>query len=352
MLFFLTTKANTHPIRRYLVSPWGRKLLFCIQPMTYESFFLKKETLPGIYIFADMELLADAQRESLATIWEKLKNHKETILFNHPTRTFRRYQLLKQLKEMEINRFDVYRLAEDLSPLTFPVFLRQENDHQGRQSELIRDRNKLKNEIRRLQDAGVRSDDILITEFTGSPDADGLFRKYSAFFVNGEIIPRHVFFSKHWHVKNPDIENEACLKEEFSYVQNNPHEKQLKTIFEIANVQYGRIDYGLCGGRLQVWEINTNPVIMTTGMMEHEERMNIHNAFCQKFEQALRRVCREYKGKNVNYSHERYVFFLELFRKLFWERQLEYEFRKCIKAVLARWAPGFYPWYKKLKKKA
>jgi len=350
MLFFLTTKANTLPIHRYLVSPWGRRLFFSIQPMTYERFFLKKENLPGIYIFSDMELLTDGQRGTLSTIWEKLKIRKETILFNHPVRTFRRYQLLKRMKEMKVNRFDVYRLTEKLSTLTFPVFLRQENDHKGRQSEVIHTMEKLNNEIQRLQADGVRSEEILITEFAGLPDDDGLFRKYSAFIFNGQIIPRHVFFSKYWHIKKPDVHDEACLKEELAYVQNNPDEKQLKIVFAAAGIQYGRIDYGLCGGRLQVWEINTNPEILTTSMMEHEKRINIHNTFGQRFEQALRDVCREYEGRNANYRHERYIICRELFR----ESQLAYKLRRRMqrtKTALARLAPGLYQWYKKLKKK-
>jgi hypothetical protein len=30
-------------------------------------------------------------------------------------------------------------------------------------------------------------------------------------------------------------------------------------IFQLARVQYGRIDYSTIGDRIQVWEINTNP---------------------------------------------------------------------------------------------
>ncbi len=51
------------------------------------------------------------------------------------------------------------------------------------------------------------------------------------------------------------------IEEEFSYIQNNPHQKELRDIFDIANIEYGRIDYGFNDGKLQVWEINTLPVI-------------------------------------------------------------------------------------------
>jgi hypothetical protein len=33
-------------------------------------------------------------------------------------------------------------------------------------------------------------------------------------------------------------------------------------IFDRAGITYGRIDYGLLSGRIQVWEINTNPMVI------------------------------------------------------------------------------------------
>jgi hypothetical protein len=49
------------------------------------------------------------------------------------------------------------------------------------------------------------------------------------------------------------------LLEERDYVMANPHEAALRTIFAIAKIAYGRIDYGMVDGRPQVWEINTDP---------------------------------------------------------------------------------------------
>jgi hypothetical protein len=43
------------------------------------------------------------------------------------------------------------------------------------------------------------------------------------------------------------------------------HEASLREIFRLARIEYGRMDYALLGGRLQVWEINTNPTIATPG---------------------------------------------------------------------------------------
>jgi hypothetical protein len=53
----------------------------------------------------------------------------------------------------------------------------------------------------------------------------------------------------------------AMAREELEYVQRNPHEEELREIFAIANIDYGRIDYSILDGKVQTWEINLNPTI-------------------------------------------------------------------------------------------
>jgi hypothetical protein len=50
------------------------------------------------------------------------------------------------------------------------------------------------------------------------------------------------------------------------YLQAHPHEAELRKIFDLANIEYGRIDYSLLNGKIQVWEINTNPNITSSPM--------------------------------------------------------------------------------------
>ncbi len=51
------------------------------------------------------------------------------------------------------------------------------------------------------------------------------------------------------------------ILEERAYIVGNPHEAQLREIFGIAGVGYGRIDYAVLNGRVQTWEINLHPTI-------------------------------------------------------------------------------------------
>jgi hypothetical protein len=37
---------------------------------------------------------------------------------------------------------------------------------------------------------------------------------------------------------------------------------QIKQVYELAQIEYGRIDYGLVNGKIQVFEINTHPMLL------------------------------------------------------------------------------------------
>jgi hypothetical protein len=106
------------------------------------------------------------------------------------------------------------------------------------------------------------ADRTLMIEFCDTSDEDGLFRKYSSYRVGAPIIPIHIMFSKHWYVKSSTTAGEQARREEWKYLNQNPHEQQIRAIFHTARIEYGRIDYSLLGDRIQVWEINTNPSIL------------------------------------------------------------------------------------------
>ena len=51
------------------------------------------------------------------------------------------------------------------------------------------------------------------------------------------------------------------MAEEAEFFARDPHAASMARIFELAKIDFGRIDYGLLDGEVQVWEINTNPMI-------------------------------------------------------------------------------------------
>lgn len=76
---------------------------------------------------------------------------------------------------------------------------------------------------------------------------------------------------------------------ERQYVQTNPHESPLKEIFRLANIEYGRVDYSMYQGKIQVWEINTNPVILGAPK-NNNPRNPVHQCFADSFNRLLTEV--------------------------------------------------------------
>jgi hypothetical protein len=104
---------------------------------------------------------------------------------------------------------------------------------------------------------------LLVIEHAAEPGPDGLFRKYGALFVGGKVLPWHLVASRTWMVKSAfRVSNEQILGEERRYNLENPHRDALARVFASANIEYGRVDYGLVAGRLQIYEINTNPAVV------------------------------------------------------------------------------------------
>ncbi len=78
-------------------------------------------------------------------------------------------------------------------------------------------------------------------------------------------------------VKTPEV-----LEKERRYMETNPHERELRAIFRRARIDYGRIDYSMLGDRLQVWEINTNPIFLPRPDKIEIERKGIHRQFAER----------------------------------------------------------------------
>jgi hypothetical protein len=255
-----TTAANDHAIPWYLES-YGAPLRDVITPVHYESLLEDHEPVDATYCFADLELMSSDQLRRAADLRERLLARGCRVL-NDPQRTLCRVDLNRTLVRAGVNDFTMYREHEPLDGCRFPVFVRGEHDHAGRRSGLLEDPLDVHTAIGKLRAEGPDPVDLLVVEFCDTADADGVYRKYSAFKVGDAILARHLHFSRDWHVKKADLDHEDMLQEERDFVGTNPHELQLRTIFEVAGVDYGRIDYAFRDGRLQVWEINTNPTIL------------------------------------------------------------------------------------------
>lgn len=289
MIHYLTTAPHQYPVGDYLKS-WAGPSHPRIKILAYD---VLPTILPrGTYVFADLERLSSAQAALAGEISDQLASAGDGIrLLNHPSRALDRFRLLRGLHEAGRNEFGVYRATEPLAGVRFPVFLRRADEHEGGLTDLLRDQSEVDQAIVRLLLSGVEVGDLLIVEFCDtSQGGDGLFRKYAAFRVGDRIVARHLFFSAKWMIKYPDLLDAARLEEERNYLESNPHEREIRDIFDLAHIDYGRIDYGLVEGRIQVWEINTNPLVMMPREQYQRQHLPNQEIFASRIRSAFEAI--------------------------------------------------------------
>ncbi len=240
---------------------------------------------PRVYLFTDVERLDAAETERALALRERLEEHPDTaLILNHPARSMRRFEVLTTLREHGLNAFGVYHAADLPDSPRFPVFVRDENEHGTGFSGLLGSREELASHLRSL---GSRLDGKVVVEFCDAADSAGIVRKYGAFKVLDRILARQIHFSRRWIVREPDINTPETAQEELEYVETNPHAEQLREIFALARIDYGRIDYSVVDGRIQVWEINTNPMILIPRDRDDPLRFAAHDHFGRAFNDAL-----------------------------------------------------------------
>jgi hypothetical protein len=246
------------PVIEQYVGGWGRPIADRLRVMSYARLARSRRLAAGTYVFCDVDRVPGVVAEDAARVAAHLTASGVRVL-NHPLRSLKRYELLRTLNEQGINRFNVYHATEARWPTRYPVFLREASTTARTLGPLLPTRAALEAELAERIAAGRSRDDTLIVEFCDTADDQGVYRKYSAFVVGARIIPAHIACSKDWVTKAIDLRDEVFLEEERRFVRENPHEARLREIFALAGIDFGRIDYAVLDGDIQVWEINTDP---------------------------------------------------------------------------------------------
>lgn len=262
MIHYLVTRGHDRYTMRRFRTSWAGALRDRIRILPYERLPLLGAAEPGLWIFSDLERLRPCERAAAAAHFERLSGAGPAFrVLNDPSRALARYELLRA---MPTNAFRAWRATEPLDAVRTPAFIRAAGAHDGSLSGLLRDREEIEPAIRRVlrRRWRLRREDLLVVEFLDTSDGSGTFRKYAAMRIGKALLPRHLFFSRDWVVKKAGAPDEARLREEREFLDAFPHREEVRAAFDAARIEYGRIDYAVTGGRIQVWEINTNPVLV------------------------------------------------------------------------------------------
>jgi hypothetical protein len=257
MIKFIVVPGHGHTFRAF-VQPGEQDLP--VQLATYRQMFEVSALPPGVWAFCDIERLAVWELRLAGEIARLIRERGWPVV-NDPARAASRYELLLRLHEAGFNRFRAWRAEDGIPPARFPVFLRIESNHARPVSDLIKNEKALAAALEEQRQAGVALRGMLIVEYAAEPIARGVFRKYGAYRFGDRIVADHMIHDVVWAAKygDPKAWTDERFADEAAYVRDNPHADALMRAFTIAGIEYGRADYGLIDGEVQVWEINTNP---------------------------------------------------------------------------------------------
>jgi hypothetical protein len=263
MLYYVTREQHSYTIDRLLASftgEWLPRPAF-IRTISYETLFDLKRAPIASYVFTDLDRLTGFEIDAATEIAAAVAAADPGIrIWNWPNRTLARYPLLRRLYETGINTFNVWRLDEERVPTAYPVFIRREQDALGPESGLLYNESEFHAAVTALLQSGMGLTGRIAVQYISSQDDNGLHRKYGAFRFGDRIVPQHLMASDSWIVKRALTKRApALVEEERRFVSDNPHADQLMRIFDLAKIDFGRADYCISNGRIQIFEINTNP---------------------------------------------------------------------------------------------
>jgi hypothetical protein len=284
MIRFFVTRGHDYTLR-----PVRKRLP--VKAVSYDHLFRSPRLPSGTYIFADIDRLSFWDLELAAHAFLEMQRAGVRVL-NNPARVKTRYALLRALHNAGLNDFNIYRADELPDLIRYPVFLRKAQSHTSPLTDLLHDRRALDVEIEKAVAAGTPLELMVVTEFAAEPVREGLYRKLSAFRIGDEIIPHLSVHDTNWLVKygQHGIAGEDWYQDELDVLKRNPHREHLQKVFEIAGIQYGRADFGIYKGRVQVYEINTNPALHEPGAHPSSTRVESMRLCWTSYLDSLRRL--------------------------------------------------------------
>ena len=246
MIYFLAP-ANVLFCMDYYVR--HNRLDHLVQSISYDQ-ILDRGILPlGSYIFAALDQITPTESKLIARAWDLLSEEfPGASLMNDPRRVLLRYPLLQAAYATGDCSFRARRASRVPASIRLPAFVRCEREHTGNLTPLLHSRAQISIWTARLVAGGYRLRDLIVCEFEDTSER-GVFRKYSAQCIHGQIIPRSLVVNRDWLTKDDGrILNAQTIREDFEFSEQNPHESWLKTIFARAGITYGRADYAVVDG--------------------------------------------------------------------------------------------------------
>jgi hypothetical protein len=263
------------------VGSWAKHLKQRVISVPYSQIDPREPMPAGVHIFTDFERLRPGETRYVQALVDRMAQHPGSYtVLNNPAAWSGRLGLNQALSAEGINDYRAFAADEVPDDLSFPAFVRFANQHTGSLADPVHSFDEINRLVRQHTSGRKRRlrKDLLVVEQLNAQGPDGIYRKYGALKIGDRLFPRHICFSHNWVTKDPTLIAPHLLAEEQAYLDsfehhNFDHAEQLNQAFKLAGLDYGRIDYGFVNGRLQVWEINTNPIVASRRAEVEPERL-------------------------------------------------------------------------------
>ncbi|HEY5793347.1 MAG TPA: hypothetical protein VIS74_08610, partial [Chthoniobacterales bacterium] len=257
MIQFVLTQNHTYTLARVRKGSGMPAIGF----IDYDALIGRSAIRRGTYIFGDFDRLGHWDLELAGTIYQKLAKEPGFTLLNNPARALQRFNLLRLLHARGLNGFNVHRAAECGPSMRFPVFLRKERGHGFPLSPLLNTLEDTEQAIEGALAQGIPLENLMLVEYLAEPIRPGLYRKWAVFRIGDRLLPHLCVHDTQWLVKygKKGIADEDSYRGEREMLAAGSciDETHLRKVFELAQIDYGRLDFGLVEGKIQVYEINT-----------------------------------------------------------------------------------------------
>ena len=259
-----------------------------VSVISYEELFAMRSHPRATYVFTDYDRLPMWRVREAAALYRRLRDSGFRVL-NDPARIPSRYGLLRRLHDNGINDFTAYRVEEGVVPRRWPVLLRSEGDHDPPFRELFHSWDEVKHAIDGAVTAGMPLASLLMVEYAAEPVRPNLFRRLSVYRVGDVWFGATCVHEGTWLVKGGvlGIATPELYDDELRIVRDNPFRAAVEPAFALAEIEYGRIDFGLVGGKVQIYEINSNPTISFPTEHPSPARVESYRIYRQNFLDAL-----------------------------------------------------------------
>lgn len=289
MIYFVTFPGHRYTVGYFL--DLAEEL--SAQSVAYNAIDWSKIKPEDTFIFTDIDRCNEEKLEEIISIYDRIQS-LGCICLNNPRKVLRRFDLSNALYKEGINQYKMFKIKEwRTKRIKYPVFVRAEFEHNGPLSDLLYSDKELETF---LLNQKITNEEFVVVEYVDATDGrEKAYNKYGAFYINGNVIPRHFYLSSDWNVKNTTLNETISVQLEKKYCTTNPHKDFIERIFKIAQIDFGRIDYALTKEGFQVFEINTNPMIIEReDVLPTNPRKAITFAFKEKLENELQKIITSY----------------------------------------------------------